>query len=61
MSSDAFRPTVAQIEHVALATDDLERLCDFYQQLGTVASPPCTDPDTVKGANSRVASQAASR
>jgi lactoylglutathione lyase len=46
VSSDAFRPTVAQIEHVALATDDLERLCDFYQQLGTVASPPCTDPDT---------------
>ena len=46
MSSDAFRPTVAQIEHVALATNDLECLCDFYQQLGTVASPPRTDPDT---------------
>ena len=46
MNSDAFRPTVAQIEHVALATNDLECLCDFYQQLGAVASPPCTDPDT---------------
>ena len=46
MGSEAFRPTVAQIEHVALATNDLECLCDFYQQLGTVASPPCTDPDT---------------
>jgi lactoylglutathione lyase len=45
VSSEAFRPTVAQIEHVALATDDLECLCDFYQQLGTLASPPCTDPD----------------
>jgi lactoylglutathione lyase len=46
VGSDAFRPTAAQIEHVALATNDLGCLCDFYQQLGTVASPPCTDPDT---------------
>jgi lactoylglutathione lyase len=37
---------VAQIEHIALATNDVERLCDFYQQLGAVASPPSTDPDT---------------
>ncbi len=46
MSSDAIRPTVAQIEHIALATDDVERLCDFYRQLGATALPPCTDPDT---------------
>ncbi len=46
MSSDAFRPTVAQIEHIALATNDLESLSDFYQQLGAVASPPCADPVT---------------
>jgi len=39
-------PTVAQIEHIALATSDLERLCDFYRQLGAVASPGSTDPDT---------------
>jgi lactoylglutathione lyase len=45
-STDAFRPTVAQIEHIALATNDLECLCAFYQQLGAVASPPSTDPDT---------------
>jgi lactoylglutathione lyase len=46
VSRDAFRPTVAQIEHIALATSDLDCLFDFYQQLGAVASPPCTDPDT---------------
>ena len=46
MSSDAPRPTAAQIEHVALATDDVECLRDFYQQLGPVASPPSTDPNT---------------
>jgi lactoylglutathione lyase len=46
VSSDAFRSTVAQIEHIALATNDVERLCDFYQQLGAVASPPSTNPDT---------------
>jgi lactoylglutathione lyase len=46
VSNDAFRPTVAQIEHIALATNELERLCDFYRQLGAVASPPCADPDT---------------
>ncbi len=38
--------TVAQIEHIALATNDLEPLCDFYRQLGAVASPPATDSDT---------------
>jgi len=46
VSSDAFHPAVAQIEHIALATNDVERLCDFYQQLGATASPPSTDPDT---------------
>jgi lactoylglutathione lyase len=46
VSSDALRPTVAQIEHIALATNDLECLCDFYEQLGALASPPSTDPDT---------------
>ena len=46
MSSDPCRQALAQIEHIALATSDLERLCDFYRQLGAVASPPATDPDT---------------
>jgi hypothetical protein len=45
MSSDPCR-TVAQIEHIALVTNDLESLSDFYTQLGGVASPPSTDPDT---------------
>jgi lactoylglutathione lyase len=40
-------PTVAQIELIALATDDVESLRDFYLQLGGVASPLSTDPDTV--------------
>jgi lactoylglutathione lyase len=39
-------PTVAQIEHIALATNDVEALCDFYLQLGALASLPSTDPDT---------------
>jgi lactoylglutathione lyase len=46
VSGNASRPTVAQIEHIALATNDVECLCDFYLQLGAVASPPSTDPDT---------------
>jgi len=46
VSNDAFHPMAAQIEHIALATNDVERLCDFYQQLGATASPPSTDPDT---------------
>jgi lactoylglutathione lyase len=41
-----FRPTVAQVEHIALATNDVESLCDFYQLLGVLTSPPSTDPDT---------------
>jgi lactoylglutathione lyase len=39
-------PTVAQIELIALATDDVESLRDFYLQLGGVASPLSTDPDS---------------
>ena len=46
MSSDGCHQTLAQIEHIALATSDLERLCDFYRQLGALASPSSTDPDT---------------
>jgi lactoylglutathione lyase len=46
VSGDAFRPTVAQIEHVALATNHLERLRDFYVLLGPVASSTSTDTDT---------------
>ena len=46
MSSDPCHQALAQIEHIALATSDLERLCDFYRQLGALASPSFTDPDT---------------
>jgi lactoylglutathione lyase len=46
VSSDALGPTVAQIEHIALATNDVECLRDFYQLFGAVASPPSTDSDT---------------
>jgi lactoylglutathione lyase len=52
VSSDAFHLAVAQIEHIALATNDVERLRDFYQQLGAMASPPSADPGT--GLRSRV-------
>jgi len=30
---------VAQIEHIALATNQLESLCDFYRRLGGVSLP----------------------
>ena len=46
MSNDAFHPVAAQVEHIALATNDVERLCDFYRQLGAMASPVATDPGT---------------
>jgi lactoylglutathione lyase len=46
VSGDAFLPTVAQIEHIALATTDLEGLCDFYGRFGAVSSPPGVDPGT---------------
>jgi lactoylglutathione lyase len=45
MSSEG-SPTVAQIEHIALATDNVDGLRDFYLQLGALASVPSTDPDT---------------
>ena len=44
MSNDAFQPTVAQVEHIALATNDVECLCDFYRLLGAAAVPPSADP-----------------
>lgn len=46
MSGDPCHQARAQIEHIALATSDLDRLCDFYRQLGALASPSSTDPDT---------------
>jgi lactoylglutathione lyase len=46
VGSEALRPTVAQIEQIALATDDVEGLRDFYQQLGGVASAPGLDRET---------------
>ena len=46
MSGGAFGSTVAQLEHIGLATRNVECLCDFYRLLGAVASPPCIDPDT---------------
>lgn len=36
-------PTRAQIEHIALATDDILVLRDFYLLLGTAAVPPSAD------------------
>ena len=44
MSSDAFHPIVARVEHIALATNDAERLCEFYLLLGAMASPVARDP-----------------
>ena len=46
MSSDPCRPTLVQIEHIALTTCDLARQCGFYRQLGAVVSPARTDSDT---------------
>lgn len=37
---------VARLEHLALATDDLERLRNFYDLLGATCSPAGVDPDT---------------
>lgn len=49
MSSDPSQE-IAQIEHIALATTDLERLCDFYRQLGGLALPLSPDPgDGLRG------------
>jgi lactoylglutathione lyase len=38
---------LAQLENIALATDDVEGLRDFYLQLGGIASPPPEDPKTI--------------
>jgi lactoylglutathione lyase len=46
MGSEAPRPRVAQLGQIALATDDVEGLCDFYRLLGGVASPPCIDRES---------------
>ena len=46
MSSDPCRQALVQIEHIALATSDLARLCVFYRQLGAVVSRASTDSNT---------------
>ena len=45
MSADPC-PRLAQLEHIAVATHDVERARDFYLLLGAVASPPADDPET---------------
>lgn len=45
MSTDS-RQEIAQIDHIALATEDVESLCDFYRRLGGVILTPSPDlPD----------------
>jgi lactoylglutathione lyase len=39
-------PQLAQIEHIALATGDVERARDFYRLLGAVSWPLATHPET---------------
>lgn len=46
MTRDGCGQALAQIEHIALATNDIERLRDFYLQLGAIALPPSTDLDS---------------
>ena len=46
MSRESPCPNLAQLEHIALATDDVEGLRDFYLQLGGVASARDDDSDT---------------
>jgi lactoylglutathione lyase len=46
VSSDASRRTVAQIEHIALATNDVECLREFYLLFGAVPASSSTDRDT---------------
>ena len=49
MSSE-LSPGIPQIEHIALATNHLECLCDFYRQLGGVALPRSPGPgDGLRG------------
>ena len=45
MGNDGCPQLLAQIEHIALATSDLKRLCDFYRLLGAMAAPSPADPD----------------
>jgi len=45
VSSDGCDQAPAQLEHIALATNDVERSRDFYLQLGAVALPLTTGPD----------------
>ena len=46
MGSEALRPKVAQLGQIALATDDVAGLRDFYRLLGGVPSPPCVDRES---------------
>ena len=46
MGNEALRPSVAQLGQIALATQDVEGLRDFYRLLGGVASPPCIDRES---------------
>jgi predicted lactoylglutathione lyase len=46
MGNEALRPRVAQLGQIALATQDVEGLRDFYRLLGGVASPPCIDRES---------------
>jgi hypothetical protein len=52
VSSAAPQPTVAQIEHIALMTNNTERLYEFYRLLGATAEPAGSASRT--GARSRV-------
>jgi len=46
MASDALRSGIAQLAQIALATNDVEGLRDFYRLLGGVASPLCIDRES---------------
>jgi lactoylglutathione lyase len=46
MGSEALRPRIAQLGQIALATDDVECLRDFYRLIGGAASPPCINRDS---------------
>ena len=40
VGSEGCQRTLAQIDHIALATGDLERLCRFYRRLAAVVASP---------------------
>ena len=46
MGSEALRQRVAQLGQIALATDDVKGLRDFYRLIGGVASPPRIDRES---------------